>query len=833
MNLRTGTALLQTLACATLARAQTNPGNTSGPFVCTATECLRGQHPLAAGVVVETRPSNASAQQFTLLPGTYTSAGFASLSNDSSASPFSNGPPTIAASPGFTSSGSLDSASAYSVSFLPGIVTYTSPYYEGTATYLSTPNVSGFPANSSQAFSSVLLGSSTRAHAVLSIGSRQRVVVWESIPDVGALGLGGAASNGATMVDLVHDGCSAECSTAGTCSSNGTCVCQPGWTGTTCGECLPNFYGRDCQTCPVGCTTCDDGVSGTGICLDSIATNVTVPSSCNCLNGVCSGNSTSANCDCNAGWTRASNGTQCSACAEGYYLSASGDCLGTCQTCRTGLQPLSSSSTACTTATTALANGTFIQCPSRTFFSSSSNECVACNSMCESCFKDGVDGCLECRAPNVLLEGLCVAFDPKTGVCDGRSSKLTTSSNAGWVYDTAKKTCDALPAKCTKGGINSFSLGSTRNQLACSACIPGSFLVNGECIDSCPTGTTVSQDGTTCQACDSTCSNCLPSRPSYCTGCTTSSNLLLNGTCTSSCPTGYFSSNNISSLSTTTSTCLACHPDCATCSTDATTCLSCPPSRPVLVAGGKCVPTCAQNEYYDVTKRECVACSNECGTCYGSSKDECLSCRQGSNLQVRAGKCAATDQGCTIVKDFGVCLKDLVTVGARQRNSDPEDKVKRKLPWWIILIVVLVIVGSIVVGAWWFRKKEQKRRRAHTAKFAHELGNKEVDQKLAALPLSIAYPPLPRSSSSPTSIHRPVKFDQDGNTVEIPLTPRFVIEDPTSPVSPSPSIETTRRSQDSARVEQGGVGTVSNGERTFRTAAGNTLVVNSKNPFFR
>jgi len=117
---------------------------------------------------------------------------------------------------------------------------------------------------------------------------------------------------------------------------------------------------------------------------------------------------------------------------------------GTCQTCQTGLQPLSSSSTACTTATTALSNGTFITCPDRTFFSSSTNDCVSCNSMCESCYKEGSDGCLECRSPNVLLEGVCVAIDSKTGVCDGRSSKLTNGVNgaAGWVYDNQKKICD-------------------------------------------------------------------------------------------------------------------------------------------------------------------------------------------------------------------------------------------------------------------------------------------------------------------------------------------------------------------------------------------------------
>lgn len=386
--------------------------------------------------------------------------------------------------------------------------------------------------------------------------------------------------------------------------------------------------------------------------------------------------------------------------------------------------------------------------------------------MCETCYKEGDDGCLECRSPNVLLEGVCVAIDGKTGVCDGRSSKLTMNGlAAGWVYDNQKKVCDALPSKCSKGGISSFSSSSTRSQLSCSACIPGSYLVNGECIDECPVGTTVSKDGLSCQgeftkffalslrslikltkitrfeACDSSCTTCAPSLPSYCTSCSTSQ-LLLNGTCISSstCPTGYFSSTSPSPFSssssssspsagnsTTTLSCLACHPDCETCSPDdPTLCLSCPPTRPVLNSQtNKCVDTCERNEYFDTGKSKCVTCSTECETCWGAGKNQCLSCGR-DDLVVRGGKCVETD-GCKIIDGFGVCLKELVTVEARSQTVEgKEDDGKKKLPWWLILVIIFIVVLIVVGGVWWFRKREQKRRREHTAKFAKGLGDKEV-----------------------------------------------------------------------------------------------------------
>ncbi|GAA6029458.1 hypothetical protein JCM8097_003689 [Rhodosporidiobolus ruineniae] len=867
------------------------------PAVCTPDQCLVGANSLTAGVVVSS-PINGSTQRVSLLPGTYSSSSAAFTSSNSTTSSLASSvfskSSTAFVSNGFSASGSLSSASSsYSVSLLDGLTAYTSALYQGTTSYIALPtnytssNSSSSSSSNASAsahpsgISSLLLPASSSAYAVLTLGSSStRLVVWDSLPDVGEI-KGGAGSGGVTVVDVQGTGCASPCASGGVCTASGKCACGTGWTGDTCNACATGFFGKSCEACPAGCKDCDDGLTGTGLCLDVVATNVTLPSTCNCINGECASNSTTATCSCNAGWAKAANGTQCAACADGYYMTSGGDCLacdpscatcsspsGTCLTCQSGLQPSSSSSTKCITATTALNNGSFITCPSRTFFSSSADGCVDCNPLCESCFKEGTDGCLACRSPNVLLGGQCVAMDSKTGVCDAsgaRGNATAGATNGGYVYDNSKEVCDALPAKCTAGAINNFSSSSSRSLLTCSACLPGSYLVDGECVSSCPSGTRVSSDGLSCEACSSSCATCSSTSASYCTSCTSSSALLLNGTCitSSSCPTGYFAP------STNTSTCLTCHPDCATCSGSSTTCLTCPSSRPVLTSSGSCVPTCASTEYWDTSKSACVACSSGCATCSGAGSDACLSCASGSRLS--SGKCVAAEDGCTWVDGFGVCLSDLVTVAATSA-ADEEVSAKWTMPWWLILVIVLVVVTIVGLALWWFRKREQKRRREHTRRFANELGNKEVDKKLAALPTHVAYPAVPALPRSPSSPSNPAHLDlqRDAYTV-IPLTPqhpsahhaRFVLEDPSSPISPAPSRSsyapseavppprtgpTSRWSASSfassaIKPQRTGSSFASSAaastpplptSRTFTTKAGNTLTLNgfgSKNPF--
>ena len=57
----------------------------------------------------------------------------------------------------------------------------------------------------------------------------------------------------------------------------------------------------------------------------------------------------------------------------------------------------------------------------------------------------------------------------------------------------------ACGAKCTSCEIPNFGVGSTASQRQCTACLPGTFLSQGECVGSCPSGTFVSpKDHSTC-----------------------------------------------------------------------------------------------------------------------------------------------------------------------------------------------------------------------------------------------------------------------------------------------------------------------------------------------
>lgn len=110
-----------------------------------------------------------------------------------------------------------------------------------------------------------------------------------------------------------------------------------------------------------------------------------------------------------------------------------------------------------------------------------------------------------CATGSFTLNGACVSAN-SNGICEGTSL----------IADNNKRECDGEPcftsgipyiyhlltacgAKCTKCTIPNFGVASTVNQKQCIDCLPGFFLSNGSCVESCPTGTTLSsQDNLTC-----------------------------------------------------------------------------------------------------------------------------------------------------------------------------------------------------------------------------------------------------------------------------------------------------------------------------------------------
>ena len=249
-----------------------------------------------------------------LLPGHYTTT----TNPDLLHSLLTNKAATLkSSSQAFTNNGSV--SLPLDVALQPGIAVYSQSMYSGNELFAPLPTS---PAgNSSTPITSQSLALSSNVWLSLQSGS-DRIVFWNSVPDVAQLPVS-LATGALAILDIQSSSCTPSCSANGVCSVNGTCTCATGFTGPSCESCAPGFFGPQCQPCPSNCSKCDQGITGTGICLTPVAANL--PSSCNCVNGVCGSN---GQCTCNPGWTTGTNGTSCSACSKGFFQTNDGNCQG-------------------------------------------------------------------------------------------------------------------------------------------------------------------------------------------------------------------------------------------------------------------------------------------------------------------------------------------------------------------------------------------------------------------------------------------------------------------------------------------------------------------------
>ncbi|XP_062470145.1 extracellular matrix organizing protein FRAS1 [Pezoporus occidentalis] len=155
----------------------------------------------------------------------------------------------------------------------------------------------------------------------------------------------------------------------------------------------------------------------------------------------------------------------------------------------------------------------------------------------------------------------------------------------------------------------------------CNACRdPRKKLQNGRCVEICELG--FYQDGGACLACSETCSAC--TNGFECSSCQASL-LMKNRQCVTSCGKGYFQDQLL---------CTACHESCSSCWGAAeNNCLACKDPSQMLKAG-VCVASCGQGFY--MKGGICSACDQSCETCY-SDQPRCLTCA--SNKFLHDGKC--------------------------------------------------------------------------------------------------------------------------------------------------------------------------------------------------
>ncbi len=395
----------------------------------------------------------------------------------------------------------------FNVELQPGLAIYPQALYAGPPQFAALPTspVSG---NSSTPFAAGALAISSNVWVAVttSSASSNRIILWDSVPDMSQLP--GVSSLSLSVIE--SNACSPQCSGSGVCSASGQCTCPSGFNGSSCEVCAKGFFGPSCQACPAGCTTCDDGIAGSGRCLSTTVTNPS--SACNCLNGVCGAN---GQCSCNAGWTTASNGTQCATCAPGFFLDGNGNCAvcqlgcqqcadgsGICVTCKQGFTQDANDRTKCDAVQSVTSSGTV--CPDGSF--SNGAACQPCSPSCSTCSGPTSNDCIVCGNGQFSLGGSCVPTDGN-GVCTGSSMIANNNKHecdSKCLYDLCHSRSDltggtGCPSKCTSCGIPNFNVASTINQLQCSGCLPGFVLSNGQCVESCPSGTFLSpKDNLTC-----------------------------------------------------------------------------------------------------------------------------------------------------------------------------------------------------------------------------------------------------------------------------------------------------------------------------------------------
>ncbi|EAU81977.1 FRAS1 protein [Coprinopsis cinerea okayama7 len=698
------------LSLITTVVAQSTPA-----VVCVPGQCIQG----FSNITIGGKLSASGAQtDLHLLPGEYSSATDPKLLNEL----LTSSSATFTPSAGFSRNNVAPLP--LSLKLEPGLAIYSGSRYSGQAGFSALPSAPIVNATTPFTANSLALAENVWV-AISSSTNSERIVLWESVPDVSQLNLPSTLN----LHDIQSSTCAPACSSSGLCNASGQCVCPPNFSGTSCESCAAGFFGPRCEPCPEGCEDCDEGISGSGRCL-SQPISPSDPRSCDCVNGECNPDGT---CTCNDGWQDGVEG-KCSQCTSGFFLSNSGDC----SACDVGCRECSSGNAVCTQCRPGFTqdpndrtkcnpviqtDSTGAACGPNAF--SDGQQCQLCDRSCGRCFGPSSTNCLTCAAGTFMFEGRCVSAD-SNGICAGSNGRIA---------DALKGVCEACPSKCSSCSIPGFNGATPVSQVRCTQCLPGSVLHEGRCLDNCPAGTFVGADGFTCTACSSSCTTCSGSAD-FCTSCPGGA-FASDGECVSTCPTGTFSTT--SNSSPPVNSCSKCHPDCESCTGPSfTQCTACPASRPVLSApsgstSGRCLPSCGKSQYFDAATRQCRNCDGNCSSCTGPGPDRCLSC-QSPRQVVRDGQCV--DANCSnnsnVISGLGVCLSDIVQVPSKTDNeqplpsitgiSDPAPTGRVRLEWWQILLMALGCAFIFVMFLWCCRRRARKQRQKRTQMFAKGKG---------------------------------------------------------------------------------------------------------------
>ena len=148
---------------------------------------------------------------------------------------------TLKGSAGFSNSSSI--SLPISLGVQPGFAFYSSSNYSGSADYIPLPTT----ANASNITSSIdspsfIISSNTWVEILI---SNNRVIFWDASPDT--LQLPVPFSSDVILSQLQSASCSTACTSGGICTSQGSCACLPGFTGSSYEACQSGFFGKECQ----------------------------------------------------------------------------------------------------------------------------------------------------------------------------------------------------------------------------------------------------------------------------------------------------------------------------------------------------------------------------------------------------------------------------------------------------------------------------------------------------------------------------------------------------------------------------------------------------------
>ncbi|XP_036384589.1 extracellular matrix protein FRAS1-like [Megalops cyprinoides] len=338
-------------------------------------------------------------------------------------------------------------------------------------------------------------------------------------------------------------------------------------------------YQRSCPTCPIGTLA----VASEGRCCPECHDVQCHPDCVTCFG-------TWGHCDRCKDPRAVLHGGRClRSCPPGFYQNGRmcAACKNSCGSCENGFE--------CTSCQKPLfmSRGQCVSTCGSGFFPSHT-QCTRCHDSCSTCYDPGLQNCLSCSDPSLLLrDGLCMP-------------------ECGPGFYTRQGTCHACDRSCRTCYPDSPG---------CTSCPPDTALHRGKCVLNCPEHHYRDNHGR-CRECHSSCASCSGPMGSHCTLCPRTLALYL-GQCLDACGQGWYSQDGV---------CQNCHWSCRSCvgPTDSD-CVLCRWPEEALqprikgASHGTCILGCQDRFYLDMRKT-CRECHSSCLQCTGTSAQDCTSC---------------------------------------------------------------------------------------------------------------------------------------------------------------------------------------------------------------